>query len=647
MGLTHKIGTWYVKNRAEAILLASAAVIFLSAIGIAQMIGTAVRGASPMEITIYRVLQFVPLGFMNLSAILFGVYLSTLVLLFLDHKKRAQSALFLLGTLGAVVMFILTGTFFAALGPIDLALIVIAFILSIIALGGETFRNIETAPTEAVTGRILVSQDGSPIEFPRAERMFTWLLSGIVLFALVEAHTEYPALVRIQNGTLVPHLAAFSKFQFVGSESAIATNLLATTAFLIALRTFIGYDAERRIAIIGPPEAGKTHSLLGMYEVAKQNSDFNPRNVSPGFRRLSEQLQARKEFAERTEARVDEMKMEYSSGEYFKKNIIIDGLDYPGEYSLMIESGLRLIREGLAVPTEPGSLGPYNRDDDDIDQIWKQNRDNGMEDQFKQEIARVYEEVMPRVTGNVDLQGYVDTGEDTNTQMTGGSSGPAISSSDLSSESSGSGSGPVPDGGTTNDIDSVDIEDENSDDLATDENTETSSGGLGPSEPANTETTTNSSRSGSPQVGDYHAAYVRLVNDILPRVWNADVLVFVFDVETSIRGGDPVEFYTGIADQANHSRTVGVATKADILVDEFKQEYRTSPHDDGYEQFRSFVHQRLTNGPFGGVINALQLKPFPVYFDTVVNEDGEPKPRFDGGRPVVNGFERLLQHLGR
>lgn len=639
MGTINKVSSWYVRNRAEAILLCSAVVILLSSVAISQMIGTAFKGSSPMEKTIYRLLQLTPLSFMNLSGLLFGVYVAMLMLLFLDHKKRTQSSLFLLGTAIAVVMFLVTGTFFAALGPIDFAVMVIGFVVSLLFMGGETLRNIETAPTQAVSGRVLVSQDGSPIEFPRAERTFTWLLSGIVVLSLLEAHTEYPALLRIQDGAIVPSLAVLTEFRFVGDEISVAINLLATSAFLIALRTFIGYDAERRIAVIGPPEAGKTHSLLGMYETAKQNSGFNPRNVSPGFRRLSEQMQARREFAERTEARVDEMKMEYSTGKYFKKNIVVDGLDYPGEYSLMIERGLRLISEGLAVPDEPGTLGPYDRDDEDADRIWEKNNQNGMEEQFKREIATVYEEVMPRVTGNVDLKGYVDTGADPNAQATNGSSGPAISSNDLSSDSSGGGSGPVPDGGTTENV-------EGDADAGLAPGGDDDSGGRGSSETGSSEGDTVPS-GGRTQVGDYHAAYVRLVNDILPRVWNADVLVFVFDVETSIRGGDPVEFYTGIADEANHSRTVGVATKADILVDDFKEEYRTSPHGDGYDQFRSFVYQRLANGPFGGVINTLKLKPFPVYFDTVVNEDGEPIPRFDGGRPVVNGFERLLEHLGR
>jgi hypothetical protein len=489
-----------------------------------------------------------------MTAILTGIYLGLLTLLFLDYKKRIQSLLLLIGTLACFVVFSFTGILFRFLTVSDYIILGGSAIAIIYLLGRAKLRQLNIDANNIFNSRVLVTSTDEPLEFPKAAYYLKWVMILFVVVSYFEANLEYAPLLIIESGGLI--FSGIPEFTWTGNGLIVAGEAVASLLLIISLSAFFEYDAGKSIVFIGPPRSGKTHLIIGLYSAA-QSANYNPRQVSEYLTQQREELLRTRSWVPETQADISQMGFQFSSNNFPSKNIIIDGLDYPGEYSYFIPEGLEMASAGLELPDRPIDQLPQDIEfggeiplgsQVDKNEGWDHliaNADNGFENQYKNAIA--------------DIRARRSS-----------STAPA---------------GRQPD-----------------------------------------------------------RIYLHMVNSVLPRIRNADAVGFVFDTREHLRWMNEdenaqhtqIEYYQRIIDQSNASEKIGIATKSDLLIEDFKDERFADPHD-APDEFRQYVNDRLLNGPYRGAIQTLQVTLHPTYIET------------DSGDPVlplqVFGMNELLEKL--
>jgi hypothetical protein len=140
---------------------------------------------------------------------------------------------------------------------------------------------------------------------------------------------------------------------------------------------------------------------------------------------------------------------------------------------------------------------------------------------------------------------------------------------------------------------------------------------------------------------------VQLLSD---RVRAANTLILVIDVER-YHNNEPlgIEPYFDILDTADDKDVLLVATKSDILAQQFEDEQALDPHQ-YFEDFRQYVNDTLVENNQAVrtlVQDTSGSEIHPVYYETTVNDDGERVPMRDrNGNVMTVGFEELLEKLG-
>lgn len=564
MALVTTAAKWYRANRGETILGALVVVILLSGYLIGQMVGRAFAGESGFRESFRTFVELLPfVDLVNVVSVIIGLYLGLLLLLFIDFKKRVQSLLLLAGTAVSFVMIWNRGVMFTAMGPLDWTIVFVSLSLTAVLIGGQSLRRLSISLDDIYRNRVFTTENDDPVEFPRAANILWWLLFGFILVSTHEAYTQYPELVVAQEAAIDHNLGAVvPQYELVGSEWSATRDILAGFLFLGSFRVFLQYEASKQVVFIGPPRSGKTHLIIGLFSQA-QNENLNPRDVSEHVVNQRGFIINNREWANETTATIHEMGFQYTTPGLFSKNVVVNGLDYPGEYSYFIPEGLELAAQGMVLPNEPidekppvefgsGRLGKQIQSQDltpPKQSRWShlvENYNNGYEDEFVQRLKEI--------SGRRDA-----------------------------------------DGG-----------------------------------------------------GSVAQKYAYMVNSVLPRIREADVVAFAFDTEQHLRwmnGDDDAKFgdvgyYQRIMDLSNAKQSIGVATKADLLREEYMDIEHLEPADD-YDRFRDFVNDRLLGGPFGGEIQSLQITPYPVFIE---NSDNQDSPNV----PIrAFGVDKLLEKLGR
>ncbi|SDF54037.1 hypothetical protein SAMN05216218_10757 [Halorientalis regularis] len=133
-------------------------------------------------------------------------------------------------------------------------------------------------------------------------------------------------------------------------------------------------------------------------------------------------------------------------------------------------------------------------------------------------------------------------------------------------------------------------------------------------------------------------------------VEEADTLVLLLDLERFMND-EPLEIteYFDILRQANNTGVILVATKADVMAEEFREERGLEAHR-YQEEFREYINQRLRGSQ--QVESLIQetagTEIYPVYYQTKVNENGDRVPIRDDTNSVMTvGFDELLDLFGR
>ena len=166
---------------------------------------------------------------------------------------------------------------------------------------------------------------------------------------------------------------------------------------------------------------------------------------------------------------------------------------------------------------------------------------------------------------------------------------------------------------------------------------------------------------------DYAGEYLQLLPDVLTgavvsedldntvvtladEIEQADTLLFVVDVERFVNN-EPLDIsdYFSILQACRDKRSMIVATKADLFVDDFYEQIGIEPHL-AFDEFRTFVEDRLRQSEQvdGLLRQCAGTTIHPVYYQTTENEDGRRVPMRDSSDAVITiGFDELLNELGR
>ena len=134
------------------------------------------------------------------------------------------------------------------------------------------------------------------------------------------------------------------------------------------------------------------------------------------------------------------------------------------------------------------------------------------------------------------------------------------------------------------------------------------------------------------------------------RVREANTLVLIIDIER-YHNDEPLEIepYFDVLDVASNKDVLLVATKCDILAEEFRDKQALEAHQ-YFDEFREYVNQTLVEN--NQTVRTLvqdtsESEIQPVYYQTTKDENGERIPMRDrNGNVMTVGFRELLEKIG-
>jgi hypothetical protein len=134
------------------------------------------------------------------------------------------------------------------------------------------------------------------------------------------------------------------------------------------------------------------------------------------------------------------------------------------------------------------------------------------------------------------------------------------------------------------------------------------------------------------------------------RVRDANTLVLIIDVER-YHNNEPLEIepYFDVLDVASNKDVLLVATKCDILAEEFRDQRALEAHQ-YFDEFREYVNETLieNNQTVRTLVQDTSGSEIhPVYYQTTTDENGERVPMRDrNGNVMTVGFDELLDKMG-
>lgn len=136
--------------------------------------------------------------------------------------------------------------------------------------------------------------------------------------------------------------------------------------------------------------------------------------------------------------------------------------------------------------------------------------------------------------------------------------------------------------------------------------------------------------------------------EITRQIELADTMVLIIDVERFVENeGLSISDYFDLINVAREKDVLLVATKADHLAEEFREQENLDPYQ-YFEDFEAYVNDRLMQSE---TVRALTQEAggaeiHPVYFETEVTDDGQRIPKRDADNSVVTvGFEHILEEF--
>lgn len=238
-----------------------------------------------------------------------GLYLGLISLLLLDSFKKLEGA----------ILWGMTVVAGLGLWRIDVFVTTVdwgtnAFILLIafgLAFGGGWRRYGRSGTTDEY-GRVLV--------------VLYWLLAGVVVVGLFEAHAAYTSPVVLADGTLSLQAVQFRSVDGQGLFRNVAVGGL----FLYLFGYFAQYEKETNVVLVGPQRSGKTSMMAGMNLSAQRTTDV-PTRESEALTELTEQLRSEGFVAGTESLAVLPLEFTFKHGQFFPRRVTVRTIDYAGE----------------------------------------------------------------------------------------------------------------------------------------------------------------------------------------------------------------------------------------------------------------------------------------------------------------------------
>jgi hypothetical protein len=310
------------RHREKLKLFTYFAVMLAVAGPLAVTLGEAWERATLSQSFTYMLYAFLSVTLEQFATVMFGLFLGLLGLMTLDPKKRWQGILLWLGLAVALVGLQAQGLFLPNIDFLQTAPWLVGGVaVGVLAGGGRRLVNIQTAEA---------------MEFRRAASGIFYLLTVVIVVALLEYHLVYPQILDIsQSGVSLTELSGG-----VGiAQQGLVWNVALSGVFVYTLGQFIQYDAEQNFFVLGPPASGKSLFLIGGYlealEQARNRDDQTPMNPSDDLMSYVEQLDMdTSDWIVEATARgqMHYLAFRYVHGTIFPRNIQIASLDYAGEY---------------------------------------------------------------------------------------------------------------------------------------------------------------------------------------------------------------------------------------------------------------------------------------------------------------------------
>lgn len=312
-------------NREKLKLLAYFLIMVVVTQPLAVTLGQAWQRANLPKNVILALKPLLSITLAQFATAMFGVFLGFVVLLVSDPKKRWQGILLSVGLLVSLIGLQSIGLFlpnidFVANGPWLLA----GGIVGLVAGGGRRLARFQTS---------------EPLEFRRAATGIFYVLSLIIVVALVEYHVDYPQLIRPLQDSVQVQTQSLQGFSLTLDQTGLFRNLVLASVFVVTLQKFMQYDAEQGFFVLGPPGSGKSLFLIGAYREALEQEAgrdaTTPMNPSGDLMEMVQQLDMDTSdwIVEATGAgQVKTLSFRYVHGKIFPKNIQVTSLDYAGEY---------------------------------------------------------------------------------------------------------------------------------------------------------------------------------------------------------------------------------------------------------------------------------------------------------------------------
>ena len=260
-----------------------------------------------------------------ISISMLGLFLGFLILMTLDPKKRWQAALLWLGTAIGLIALQAQGLLLGS-PNVDLAtqfpFLLVGSALGFLIGGGRNLVRIQTAQA---------------LEFRRAAKALYLMLAIFTVIGLLELHIQYPPMFKVTPGG-VSTVQASSPGPGLAT-AGLATNVAVAGLFIITLRQFVRYDAEKKFFILGPRASGKSLFLIGAYlealEQSRDDTSDTPLKPSEDLMSMLEALDRRESewIVEATgRGELKHLNFQYVHGSVFPTNVQLSAMDYAGEY---------------------------------------------------------------------------------------------------------------------------------------------------------------------------------------------------------------------------------------------------------------------------------------------------------------------------
>ena len=275
-----------------------------------------------------------------LPALFSGTLLGLVALVAIDWYKRIQGVLLVVGIFVAAVGLIIEGSFVTGgwWTEVNTIITLIIGILLGVTLGG------------GISG----FKDGRPWQFPRALSVIGIFIFIFILIGIHDAHLLYDPPIHTGEGQSLIQGISYEKdgTLFTGANMVLP-DIAASAVLLYLFASFAGYDTSKTVMVLGPSGSGKTWLLTGLNYVKTSEAATDADVVSTAPQ--GPLIEATTAFASgdfddpilQGTLDADHLWFRYPHGDFFRTEVAIESLDYPGEALRHVEVPEELETSGL------------------------------------------------------------------------------------------------------------------------------------------------------------------------------------------------------------------------------------------------------------------------------------------------------------